>query len=142
MNYLIIVPSIIIFFCIIKVFNSKRKQKISIETQNKIVPMINKKPIKKNTKKVNEGLVVLSRPNKCFSCEKQMLKHSATKNIHLAFKAYLLQRLPSYLYLCRSNGNSLLFRLDKRRHQGNFSGQPLVYDSPVCFSGNLGPCGQ
>lgn len=85
MNYLIIVPSIIIFFCIIKVFNSKRKQKISIETQNKIVPMINKKPIKKNTKKVNEGLVVLSRPNKCFSCEKQMLKHSATKNIHLAF---------------------------------------------------------
>lgn len=86
MNYLIIIPSIIIFFCMVKVYNTKKKQKNSIKSKEPISPIINKRnPIKKNTKKVNEGMVVLSRPNKCFSCERQMLKQSGTKNIHLAF---------------------------------------------------------
>jgi hypothetical protein len=82
MNYFIIIFFILFCGCCLKFrYNNKKKKVEKFSYQP-----INFTQIKNTArKKVNSRKSIYGRPNKCFSCEKEMIKTGNEKNIHQAF---------------------------------------------------------
>jgi len=82
MNYFIIIFFILFCGCCLKFRYNNKKKKV----ENFSYQPINLTEVKKNPpKKVTSRKPIYGRPNKCFSCEKEILNTAGEDYIHYAF---------------------------------------------------------
>ena len=80
MNYFIIIFFVVLLFCVIRIAS---KKKVNEEFSQYPVTSYTIKPTKKQN--VKDEKLIFSRPNKCFSCERELINKGAIKQINYGF---------------------------------------------------------
>lgn len=80
MNYFLII--FLVLFCVCYFKFNKKSEKFRNEKVVELRPIL--QPVKKISPPIQHKRI-FGRPNKCFSCEREIMKKTGGKNIHLAF---------------------------------------------------------
>lgn len=84
MNYFIIIFLVLTCVCYLRIKkNNKSKKNEKFIQLNYVRRPIVSQPVKKCQRKVERR--IFGRPNKCFSCERELINRNGGKNIHTAF---------------------------------------------------------